>query len=288
LSPATILIVALQSSAKLSFEGGLEKETPGTAKVEAGVERNRKVQADLGQQYEGLGIDIQPEFLRIIRESAAGGDVAGNTGIALSVLTDPQMIVRTFAPRSPDDKPPAPTPVLLIADEHLTGPTDESQPQLTALPEDVLPHCPLKAHVWMLYEARQIVRGGDQYQEGLQHVQLTKNADGIREVEIVPADDISAAVWSIRIADDDEPPKRFLKAKTKDAKNDRKLVFTDYVLASQLIHWLKEHPPTKDGQKLGELIFSNTQTQDGKSPSYDQAISLAPYKESQDACQPAR
>jgi len=43
-------------------------------------------------QYEKLGVDIFPNFLRLVRESERGGDVVGNTTIALSMVTDPVMI----------------------------------------------------------------------------------------------------------------------------------------------------------------------------------------------------
>ena len=34
-----------------------------------------------------------PSFLRIVRESAAGDDVTGNTTVALSMTTDPELIL---------------------------------------------------------------------------------------------------------------------------------------------------------------------------------------------------
>src|SRR5262249_21639768 len=130
----------------------------------------------------------------------------------------------------------------------------------------------------------EIVKGGAHYQEGLQNVHLTKNADGMREVDIVPADDISPAVWSIRVTgDNNEEQRQFLKARTKEATTARKLVFTDYVLASRLIHWLKEHVPVNGEKKLGEL---NAGGPDAKSQTYNPGISLSPYKDTIDACQP--
>jgi hypothetical protein len=55
-------------------------------------ERTIKTTSNITAQYEKLGIDILPHFLRIIRESETGGDAVGNTTVSLSVVTDPLMI----------------------------------------------------------------------------------------------------------------------------------------------------------------------------------------------------
>jgi hypothetical protein len=56
-------------------------------------------------------------------------------------------------------------------------------------------------------------------------------------VEIVPADDVAPAIWSIRSLENE---KETLQAKTDDGEM-HDLVFTDPGMASELIHWLKAY-----------------------------------------------
>ena len=81
---------------KLSPDIGLTVPGLGEAKISGlGVRENMvKTTSDIMSGYERLGIDITPEFLRIVRESGAGGDVVGNTRIALSLTTDPSLILK--------------------------------------------------------------------------------------------------------------------------------------------------------------------------------------------------
>jgi hypothetical protein len=57
--------------------------------------------------------------------------------------------------------------------------------KITVLPEDALPHCPLNAMVWMLYEKRRIKSDGANYIEGLQQIDLVKDGEDVHEEEIV-------------------------------------------------------------------------------------------------------
>ncbi len=66
------------------------------ASVGAGGERSIKTTADVNAQYEKLGVDITPGFLRIIRESETGGDAIGNSTVALTAVTDAQTIWKQF------------------------------------------------------------------------------------------------------------------------------------------------------------------------------------------------
>jgi hypothetical protein len=254
-----------------STRSGVDASLPGLAKANASssVEQTRKTTAEVNEQYENLGIDIRPDFLRIIRESTAGGDVVGNAKVELSILTDPLTIWKG-APEGADI--PLPKEVLFVANAHLmdgvryVAPADA---KMTVLPQSALPHCPLKAKVWMLYEARRITRGGAHRSEGLQHVELVKGADAVREVEIVRADDIAPAVWSVRTLQEDGKVGAPLTARTEGGV-DRELVFTDYVTASELTHWLRAHPPRTP---LQELTFSNYSGQP-----------LVPYKNTRNDC----
>ena len=188
-------------SAKMSLDGGLDNVAPGLPKPKAtqDLEQSRKLTAEINQQYESLGIDIQPDSLRIIRESAPGGDVMGNVSVELSAITSPNIFTRTSL-SDPTDKPVDENLKLFVANAHLTDGIKYLSPQeaeITVLPQNVLKHCPLIAKVWMLYEMRSVIDGGENYTEGRQHIQIIRGAEEGRVVEIVRADDISPAVWLI-------------------------------------------------------------------------------------------
>ena len=241
---------------------GLSKQSGSQA-----VEQTHKATADVNEQYQNLGIDINPNFLRIFRESGIGTDIAGNTSIDLSIVTDPALILST-EPGAPNEKDPDDDPVLVVASVHLTDGVkllEEKEAKVTILPQNQLRHCALKAKVWMLTETRHIVRGRSHLQEGRHEVNLEQEFyEPPKPVTIVYADDISPAVWSIQAkpqglgagsAATNKPT--YVTAKTEHGLN-RKLVFTDYTTASELTHWLKaKQRPTgsPSGIRLNELIF---------------------------------
>jgi hypothetical protein len=66
--------------------------------------------------------------------------------------------------------------------------------------------CRLMANVWMLYEERQIDKGWEFYEESKQEVSLLRKADPPRPAEVVSADDVSPALWSIQIVPSPETP----------------------------------------------------------------------------------
>jgi hypothetical protein len=148
------------------------------------------------------------------------------------------------------------------------------------LPQDRLPHCPLKAKVWMLSETRHILTGRNHLQEGQQTVELLRELyEPPDDVEIVPADDISPAVWSILIRPNDEElaasdKQTYVKAKAKNGSF-RQLVFTGHEIASELTHWLKSATPSVDDQKvhLGDLTFD-----------VDVSKTLVPVKTTKEDC----
>jgi hypothetical protein len=51
----------------------------------------------------------------------------------------------------------------------------------------------------MLYQEREIVSGRESYDEGLQNVRLIQDVDLPKDIEIVSADEVSPAAWSIKI-----------------------------------------------------------------------------------------
>lgn len=279
------------TSAKLSIGGGADADVPGLGKPEVGqeVENTQKARADVKEQVENLGVDIQPNFLRIIRESAPGGDVAGNTIIQLSMLTDPSSI---WCEDVGQEKcPPKPAAKALPAandetdlDENLelvvssaSLENGEQNPRIDLLPQNVLPHCSLKAKVWMIYELRNIKNGRKNLLEGLQQVELRQDGFSAGTVDIVPADDIAPAVWSIKVTDSstktpvaDEAPDLFAQI---DKGSRRKLAFTDYLTASELAHWLKTQMAAGAEPRLQNMMFL-----------VDSNKTLTPFKHVTDDC----
>ncbi len=83
---------------------------------------------------------------------------------------------------------------------------DKDKPSIDVLPQVPIPHCPLKAKVWMLYEQRHIDAGRKYYDEAKQTVSLVRDEDKEQDVEIVGADDVSPAVWSLKICNDQCDP----------------------------------------------------------------------------------
>lgn len=76
---------------------GIDGVSVGSPELSKETDRSQKTTADINQAYENLGVDIHPDFMRIIRESAKDGDVAGNMTVQLSMVTDPvQIIVPRF------------------------------------------------------------------------------------------------------------------------------------------------------------------------------------------------
>jgi hypothetical protein len=280
---STVKIATVEQDRSHTLSGKLKASIPepGSPKldVSAGSESDDKVTGDLTSQFEDVGIDITPEFLRIYRESERGSDISGNTQVELSMITDPKTIHFGDDPKKPncpagngDDL------VLVVASAHLTDgqhllPTDEAS--LDVRPQRSLPHCPLLARVWTIYEERKILSGGGSYNEGDQKVSLIRNvtyppssggaghqhcdspaaaAERGRNCEpgvvipIVPADDVSPAVWYIKTEEG-----AAVKADSGTG-SPRRLVFTDYTVASDVIHWIKNWgDPTTIGRL--QLVF---------------------------------
>jgi hypothetical protein len=283
------------TSTKLSIKNGTETLVPVLGKPEVGqeIEKTQKASSDVNEQYENLGVDIKPNFLRIIRESAPGGDVAGNTTIQLSILTDPSIIrcesgnqrkcppnpAAKALPTANDETDPDGNLELVVDSTSLEN--GEQDPRIDVLPQSALPHCPLKAQVWMLYESRNIISGRGNLLEGLQKVELRQDVFDAGTVDIVPADDIAPAVWSIKVTDarakepvTDDAPDLFAQINKGSA---RKLAFTNYLTASELVHWLKTQMAagTRGEPSLQKMTFH-----------VDSSKTLTPFKHITDDCQP--
>jgi hypothetical protein len=244
------------------------------ASLEPSSEHTVKTSSEIKTQYEKLGIDIMPHFLRIIRESETGGDAIGNTRVSLTIVTDPEKITKQ-APGSEARRVPiwqtseeSPKklqsgdtgPILLLVKRfdadgaNGQSPGDEIMPPIEVLPQVPVPHCPLRARVWMLYEKREVTSGHESYDEEKQSVKLVKTAEDKQDVEIMSPDEVSPAVWLLRLCKDSEcknPEDQVLTATwrpTADADAapkenlERIVVFTDYGVAIRLAHWLRTHP----------------------------------------------
>jgi hypothetical protein len=274
----TVKVTSVEAtkSRKLSADIGLT--IPGLEGAKASLapsnEHTVRTSSEITAQHEKLGIDITPTFLRIIRESGRGGDVVGNTILSLSVVTDPWNI-RKIAPREEDDTVNARLDKirnkretensairLLVTGVHLeeggVSEPQKNQSPITVLPQAPIPHCPLMARVWMIYEQRLISTGREFYDESRQTVTLQRDADEKKDVEVVSADDISPAVWSIQIVPKEQRKENieadpvFVGARLEPDAPFRELVFTDYGLASKAVHWLR----TKCKGSMGKLKFN--------------------------------
>ena len=169
--------------------------------------------------------------------------------------------------------------VLLVSSAHLAE--DETNPRIAVFPQNALPHCPLKANVWMLYEVRQIEKGRQNYVEGAQQVKLIKGGYDAQSVNIVDADDIAPAVWSVKVTDAANP------SPATDTSPDlvgliehgtpRRLVFTDYLTATALAHWVKAQLANAPAREpvLNGLSFQ-----------VDPSKALTPFKHTRNDCEP--
>jgi hypothetical protein len=279
---ATVKVSSVEATKtrKISTDIGLtlpSAEEGPKASVEPSSERSVKTTSDINVQYEKLGIDIVPHFLRIVRESETGGDVVGNTLLSLALKTDPSIILTKesgethFKPVTNDDL------VLLVTSTKFDGMSldgGKNAPVINVIPQTRLPHCPLKAHVSMLYEQRDIEAGRKYYDESRQSVRYERDRDDEGDVEIVSADDVSPAIWSIKMlpnplkTTERQTAANFLGAHVEGGV-DRKLVFKDYDQASQVSHWVRTHPKTP----VGSLHFN-----------YVEGDSVVPVKNTCDEC----
>jgi hypothetical protein len=238
---------------KLSADIGLAIPGIDGSKLSLAPSRESTVKttSDVSTQYERLGVDITPNFLRIIRESGAGGDVIGNTMVALSMTTDPELILEQKSRH-----PPEPEIRLVVTGAHLED--DGKDPAIEILPLVPLPHCALRAKISAVYEQRHVQSGREFYDESRQQVVFIHDADDERTIELIGADDVSPFVWSIQLVPKDQKPgklgthptlsARFAKTARGLDQSDggeegswRELVFSDYGRAAKLAHWVRTH-----------------------------------------------
>jgi hypothetical protein len=124
------------------------------------------------------------------------------------MVTDPVMIRKRKLQDHPSLADPEELELLVTAthfDEDLTTKPGTNEPLISVQPRVRVPHRPLRALVWMLYEVRQITDGRKYYEESKQDVRLIRDAQDKQEMEVVDSDDVSPAVWSIKIVRNDQP-----------------------------------------------------------------------------------
>jgi hypothetical protein len=162
---------------------------------------------------------------------------------------------------------------------------------IDVLPQVPVPHCPLLARVWMLYEERKVADGTNNfYDESQQDVELIRGGEDKADVEVTSADEVSPAVWSLRICDtsdcDAERPNPLKAMATrKGTKRQtstgvmRDVVFTDYGKAVNVAHWLRStQQKTPD---RSDYTFNYP----SDAPNSKQA--LVPFKNTRNECKPA-
>jgi hypothetical protein len=288
---ATVKVSSIEATTTRKFSADLGLTLPGLeegpkASVGPSNERTIKTASDINVQYEKLGIDITPQFLRLIRESETGGDAVGNTKVSISVVTDPYAI-QAKKRGEKHDHIIGDDLVLLVTDTQLEDmPDDRKKPFIQLLPQARLPHCPLRATVWMLYEQRQVDAGRAYFDEARQTISFVRDEDERKEVEIAGADDVSPAVWSLKICNGQCDPHGHnptLQGQVLPSGHPRPLVFTDYAQAVKVAHWLRYQRP---GVTLNHLKFSYALNDRrlGYPDAGNPQASLVPYKNTDDEC----
>jgi hypothetical protein len=272
----TVKVSSIEATDTRKLSAEMSLTIPGLKDAKAGVtparESSVKATSDISTQYERLGVDIMPTFLRVIRESSAGSDVLGNTRVSLSISTDPDLIQLGV-----ERKPGPPDIALVVTDFRETD--DGKEPTMKVLPLVPLPHCALRAEVWSIYEQRHVASGNEFYDESRQNVTFMRDVNVKWIAEIVNADDISPYVWQIQLVPAGGMPqsnwqdRQRLQAKLPDGSM-RTLIFSDFGRAQKLAHWVRTH----GGKGLPQY-----QTNYGESEA-TAGMGLAVVKHTQDDC----
>jgi hypothetical protein len=207
------------------------------------------------------------------------------------VVTDPKTIWRQYPKEQIQRSPDGPIVLLITgthADEEASGeqsPGKKTKP-IDVLPQVPVPHCALRARAWMLYEERRVDKGHEFYDEAKQSVTLVRDAEDKQDLDIMSADEVSPAVWSLSLLSCDEHGKcnegDVLKAQPSltekpDPSLWRKVVFTEYGVAIRTAQWLRTHPaeaqlsigyrfnyPVADGKAYASLKLDKKTVDDCK------------------------
>jgi hypothetical protein len=205
-------------------------------------------------------------------------------------VTDPEKIWRQYPnPKEPVQRPSNEDAIVLLVTHFEGDGADEQSASkktklIDVLPQVPVPHCALRARIWMLYQERHVERGHEYYDESKQSVTLLRDAEDKRDVDIMSADEVSPAVWSIRLCKEPQcTGEDVLRAKVQpsisglqNASLGWKVVFTDYGAAVRLIHWLRTHQPEQQRDTGYKFNYPG----DIATP----YVSLVPVKNNDDDC----
>lgn len=235
----TLTIEKVQNQTTTTLRGEITASLPGPAKVEPSasgeVANQYTTSADINQQYVRNGVDVQPRFLRIYRESERNLDVAGNTLIKLSLVAKPDTLYGKYQP---------PQKVLRATNPKLFKEGKLLAPMEAALDVSsvTLPfRCDLLAEVRLIYQMRKIDSNERSYVEGEQRVTIEQDASEWRKQVIMKADEVAPPSWEIYDGS------RQIYGTT--VNNERlPLIFTNYDAARDMASWMMAERATRIGK----------------------------------------
>jgi hypothetical protein len=231
----TLNIEHVMHQTTTQVQGQVSGTLPGPGSVNpslsGSVQNQYSTSADITQEYENLGVDIMPRFLRIYRESERNRDVAGNTIISLSLVSDPNNL---------DNHGMADPAVTLLraAGLKLSRAGALLAPQNASLTIELIEsplHCPLRAQVQLISQIRRIKGDNASYNEGEHHVSIEQLATRWREVPLVSADEAVPAAFGIYYGSG-----KFRKPVFATTPNGERLqlAFADYESAQAMANWM--------------------------------------------------
>lgn len=256
----------IQNQTTSSLQGQASASLPAPANPSVGITANVNNQyttsADINQQYVKNSVDIIPNFLRVYRESERNLDVAGNTLISLSVVTEPD---KWHDPAIESTVLLASNPILSKSGMPLAPADATIDIALVKRP----PHCPLTAQVRLVSQIRKITSNADSYVEGNQQISIEQHATPWADAEIVSADEVQPNMWQITAYD---PGHQLYIPVTAGTLNDEnlKLVFDDYETARNMAHWMMK----KQAYSIGKNELKLKLDTGGISHSYPRLIAM--------------
>jgi hypothetical protein len=241
----------IQHQTTTQVQGQVSGTIPGPGTVSpslsGGVTNQYTTSADIAQQYEKLGVDILPRFLRIYRESERNLDVAGNTLISISALSDPSFVV------NPKISPT--TRIIRATNLKVTKGGTALSPKDASLDVELLKsplHCPLRAQVRLVYQIRRINSHDKNYVEGEQDVSIEQHASEWRYVDVVSADDVVPASFGIF-----DPNRIGIYLTTPNGER-LPLAFADYESAGAMANWMNTQHASVIGKTSLQLTLGGS------------------------------
>jgi hypothetical protein len=214
--------------------------TPGSgglqvANVSGTVAKTSEATADIGQQYENLGIDITQDGLKVTRESERGLDVVGNTIVAVT-LAPPvgALSAQAYLGSSPKMFDAA-------------KPLRAAKGSLDVKPLSYLAACPLRVKARLIYRLRRIDAGREYYSEGKQRVTLVDGATPWATYTLVDASETQPDLYQL-VVDSGPNAGQAVEAVTP-AAGQRRLLFEDRSAAGTVAAWMARSRATFVGKE---------------------------------------